>query len=148
VRLISNILALLIILGTVVAAAVVVSNILITQISRGTEQPTHLQVIEKSVTRLSNTYKVTVSFYNPTDREFTVSLSTLYIYYSGFTNSLTLSIVEAEPIRLSPGETGKMEIIGQASQSVSSGVVTLTVYVSDSGSGGAYWDTIFIPLRP
>jgi len=145
---VSNIIALLIVVGIAIALAVVVSNIALSQISRTAQQPRHILVTNKEVARLGPaSLKVKVSLYNPSNLDFTVCPSSVSVYTSGFRSVSYLSLVERPCIRVQPGETGKLEVVVtlQQQSSVSQGVVRIDLSISSSG--GSYTDVVLIPLR-
>lgn len=147
-RSISSLLALLLVIGVVLASTVLVSKIVTTQVGRSSSPPSHLQVIDKSIVRISSrVYRVAVTFYNPSDRVFKVYPGDLILYTNGFRYPVSTSIIDGNPIILAPGETGKLEVIGKSIDKVETGVTVLTIYVEDTGRNTGYRDTIIIPLR-
>lgn len=149
-RSISNLISLLLVIGIVLASSILVSSILTSQIGRGSETPIHLQVIDKGVETPSPTScRVTVTFYNPSNKVLRVSPVLIRQCVNGFE--------DCEPIGggyrflsldISPGETGKLEVIGSHETTIRKPcIIVLLVWVYDINTYSGYLDYILIPLR-
>jgi len=144
---ISNLIAVLIIIGITIALAIFVSSMVLTQITRSAQQPKHLQVVSLEVISLSsNAFRAKVTLYNPTNLEFTVCPTSVSVYMVGFRQSVSLTVSDGDCIRLMPGETGKLEVIARSvAVPIRNGV--LAVSFQASTAGGTYQDQVLIPLK-
>lgn len=148
-RAISNILAVLIIVGIVIALSVVVANMVFTQVSRMAQNPTHVQLTSNDVVKLgSSALKVKIMFNNPTSSGKRVCFSWAVFYTSGFNNQIFLTVnPTSECITIYPGEAGKLEFVASSSSSLSSGVAAVWVSVTDVASGKSYTDVVLLPVK-
>jgi len=148
---ISNVIALLVIVGIVVALSAVVSGLVLSQISRTAQQPNHLLLTSREAVRIgASTIKVKLTFYNPTNLVFTVCLSSANVYTNGFRSTTPLTLVDTNYvcIKIQPGESGKLEIVATVSQqqhTIRQGVVAVSLNLSSQA--GNYRDIVLIPLK-
>jgi len=142
-RAISNLLAVLLVLGIVVGLAGFVINVTMAQVSRAAEKPAHLQLLSRDVKRAgARAFRVELAFYNPTDKVFTVEVVNVRVYQS--TSFKESSSYTAAPIVLRPGESGKLTFLVETSSTYQKGV--LRIYVRFSTGLTDYQDTIPIPF--
>jgi len=143
---VSNIIALLIIVGIVIALAVVVSNIVLTQVSGVAQQPKHVQTTGKDVVKLgTNSLNVKLSFYNPTNLEFNICPTSANLYMNGFSSSSPLTLVDTSCVKVLPGESGKLELVVRSQNPITQGVLSVSLSVMQTGNG--YTDLVLIPLK-
>jgi len=141
---VSNIIALLMIIGITVALAVIVSNIVLTQVNRSSQQPKHLLVTSKEVTRIGPTsLKMKITFYNPSNLIFNVCPSSVAIYIGR--QRVFLTLVERPCISILPGESNKLEVLATSQQYVDRGIISIDLNISSSV--GSYSDLVFIVLK-
>ena len=142
---ISSLIALLLIIGLVVGLSVFVTNLVLTQVSTGTERPTHLQLLERRIVPVSpHEYKLEITYYNPTDKEFTVTLRSANLR-QGSSSMETLTLVDYRSIVLKPGDTGKLEAVLRATNFYQNGVIIIEAKVM---VGTKYYiDVIPIPFK-
>jgi len=146
VKCVSNIIALLIIIGIVMALAIIVSNIVLTQVSGVAQQPKHVQVTGKDVVKLGiNSLNVKLSFYNPTNLEFNICPTSANLYTNGFSSNTALTLVDWSCVKVLPGESGKLEVVVRSQNPITQGVLSVSLSVTQSGSG--YSDLVLIPLK-
>ena len=147
-RAVSSLIALLLVVGVALAAATLASRMVMSRVVEASEPPTHLQLVEGRVSRPHPRILVFEAvFYNPSGRVLLVHPLALTVYSGGFSHRVEARVVEATPLKLSPGETGKLEVAGELEATVHRGVAVLTVKVVDAETGGWYQDVIVTPIR-
>jgi hypothetical protein len=144
---VSEILAYILIIAIGIAAGAITSNVLSNTVSEYTGMPAHLRLVEAGIEEVSsNLVRITVTYNNPTDYTFTVRYLLIRYYTSGFTNQVTLQIVDQPaPLKIDPGETGNIEVIARSSASITRGVVAVYIQ-ANRGDGASYTDVILIPV--
>jgi len=143
---VSNIIALLMIIGITIAVAVIVSNIVLTQVNRAGQQPKHLLLTSKEVLRIGSTgLKMKITFYNPSNLVFTICPSSATIYRSVLGDEVYLTFADRSCISISPGESGKLEVLATSQQYIDKGIIGIDLSISSPA--GSYSDLVFIPLK-
>lgn len=149
---ISDVLALLIVVGIAIAVGVTVANMVFSQISAVARNPSHIQLMSAEGIRLgTNVVKIKLTFSNPTTADKDISVISASLYTSGFTSQVRLQTsfdINLDTLRLVSGETGKLEfVVYTSSSSIGSGVIAVQIYVKDVASGRGYSDIILVPIR-
>lgn len=146
----SNLLATLMIIGIVIASSILVSNLVLTQLSKSSKTPSHVQVIDVFVEKNSpSMIKVKITFYNPSDMNLELSIYSLEIYTEGFSEVIQIEYIDEDEfasIELLPGESEKVEIIGSISSEVTVGVLVVYFTVRQAGTNTIYIDCAVTPV--
>ena len=142
---ISNLIALLFVIGIVVGVSVFVSTLVFGQIGSASKKPAHLQLVEASVVKVApKTFEVKVTYFNPTDKAFTVIPKWVEVRIGGNIKEF-LSLKDWTPATLKPGDTEEISFLAVSSNVYTKGVIVVTFNVRTS-SGAGYYDAIPIPF--
>lgn len=123
-RCISNLVALLVIIGITIAVGVFVSRFISGGIISAYDKPNHLQISSKVATLITQrTIRIEVVFNNPTNYAFCIKLDRVALYTSSTAPQETVSVAQTSPdITVAIGSSIKYEMILYTSNTYSSGV--------------------------
>lgn len=152
---VSNLVAVLILIGVTISAGIVVSRFMMGGIFSSYDRPAHAQVSSKLAMLLtSRTMRVEVMINNPTGYPFCVSIRRVEIYTSSSSPAEVQTPSSTPTIVIAPGSTSKYETILYTSGSYSRGVVVVymaffqcqTPQACSCAGTPAYTDAVFIPF--
>lgn len=123
-RCVSNLVAVLILVGITISVGIVVARILVGGYIASYDKPAHLQVVSKHVRMVSpRVFRIEVVFSNPTGYPFCVRCTFVEIYTSSRSPSETLTPSDATNAVVSPGTSSKYELTIYTARSYTSGVI-------------------------